>query len=147
MFFSRGHSANYLFVYIKTFLLTLFAIVIFMDYCCIIGECWNMLLRLLRLFHYFFYCSIVLLWFTGRWYSTREVPHHLYRDNKRYNYILGGTKVWEKDLGVLVHEALKPSVHCTEAAKKETLCWVNFPEALGTWPKRFLLTSTKLENC
>ena len=39
-----------------------------------------------------------------------EVPHHLERNNKRYDYILGGTKLessrLEMDFGVLVHNSL-----------------------------------------
>ena len=80
-----------------------------------------------------------MLWFTGRWYSTREVPHHLYRDNKRYNYILGGTKVWEKDLGVLVHEALKPSVHCTEAPKKGNIVLSQLSRGIGYMTKKVFI--------
>ena len=45
---------------------------------------------------------------------------HLGAGNARYEYTMGGTKLeaveYEKDVGVLVHQSLKPSMQCARAA-------------------------------
>ena len=47
---------------------------------------------------------------------------HLGRNNRRYEYTMGGKKLeeteFEKDLGVMIHQTLKPSMQCARAAKK-----------------------------
>ena len=47
---------------------------------------------------------------------------HLGRGNKKYQYVMGGqileTVESEKDVGVLVHESLKPSLQCSKASEK-----------------------------
>ena len=47
---------------------------------------------------------------------------HLGKKNKKFEYTMGGDKLdsseWEKDLGVLVHNSLRPSLQCARAAKK-----------------------------
>ena len=47
---------------------------------------------------------------------------HLGRGNKKYQYVMGGqileTVETEKDVGVLIHESLKPSLQCSKAAEK-----------------------------
>ena len=47
---------------------------------------------------------------------------HLGKNNKRYEYMMGGqvleTAQCEKDVGVLVHNSLKPSLQCSKAAEK-----------------------------
>ena len=59
---------------------------------------------------------------------NKEKRHiiHLGRNNKRYQYTMGGVpgvqmaaSEFEKDLGVLVHQSLKPSLQCGKAAKKD----------------------------
>jgi ribonuclease P/MRP protein subunit RPP40 len=46
---------------------------------------------------------------------------HLGRQNQRYEYSMGGVKLgaaeWEKDLGVIVSQSLRPSLQCAKAAK------------------------------
>jgi len=47
---------------------------------------------------------------------------HLGKNNLKMEYTMGGDKLesseWEKDLGVLVHQSLRPSMQCANAAKK-----------------------------
>ena len=47
---------------------------------------------------------------------------HLGRNNRRYEYTMGGDKLEpseaEKDLGVMIHQSLRPSMQCARAAKK-----------------------------
>ena len=47
---------------------------------------------------------------------------HLGRNNSKFNYVMGGDVLveseWEKDLGVIVHNSLRPSLQCAKAAKK-----------------------------
>jgi hypothetical protein len=47
---------------------------------------------------------------------------HLGKKNSMFEYTMGGVSLaaseWEKDLGVLVHQSLKPSMQCSKAAKK-----------------------------
>ena len=47
---------------------------------------------------------------------------HLGKKNKGFEYTMGGVKLaaaeWEKDLGVIVHQSLRPSFQCARAAKK-----------------------------
>ena len=47
---------------------------------------------------------------------------HLGHNNPRHDYTMGGEKLGtvasEKDIGINIHESLKPSLHCAMAAKK-----------------------------
>ena len=47
---------------------------------------------------------------------------HLGRGNPRFEYTMGGVKLgaaeWEKDLGVIISQSLRPSLQCARAAKK-----------------------------
>ena len=47
---------------------------------------------------------------------------HLGKKNSKQEYTMGGVKLdsteWEKDLGVLVHNSLRPSLQCSKAVKK-----------------------------
>ena len=47
---------------------------------------------------------------------------HLGRNNPKFDYTMGadalGEAEWEKDLGVIVHNSLRPSLQCAKAAKK-----------------------------
>ena len=47
---------------------------------------------------------------------------HVGKENRRYEYQLGGstleTSKWEKDVGVIINEDLKPSLQCGRAAAK-----------------------------
>ena len=47
---------------------------------------------------------------------------HLGRQNQGFEYTMGGVTLeaaeWEKDLGVAVHQSLRPSLQCARAAKK-----------------------------
>ena len=47
---------------------------------------------------------------------------HLGKKNSKYEYNMCDVKLaateWEKDLGVLVHQSLRPSTQCAKAAKK-----------------------------
>ena len=47
--------------------------------------------------------------------------------------------MWEKDLGVLVHEALKPSVHCTEAPKKGNIVLSQLSRGIGYMTKKVFI--------
>ena len=46
---------------------------------------------------------------------------HLGRQNQKYEYSMGGEKLgaaeWEKDLGVIVSQSLRPSLQCAKAAR------------------------------
>ena len=47
---------------------------------------------------------------------------HLGRNNNKYHYTMGGVQLaaseFEKDLGVIVHQSLRPSLQCAKAARK-----------------------------
>ena len=50
---------------------------------------------------------------------------HFGKDNPRTIYTMGGSNLEsiavERDLGILIHESLKPSVHCATAVKKANM--------------------------
>ena len=47
---------------------------------------------------------------------------HLGNNNKKFRYVMGGQVLdsveSEKDVGVMIHQSLKPSLQCTKAAEK-----------------------------
>ena len=65
---------------------------------------------------------------------------HLGKNNSRFEYTMGGTKLgsseYEKDLGVLVHQSLKPSMHCAKAAKKGNMVLGQLMRGVGYRDKK-----------
>ena len=68
---------------------------------------------------------------------------HLGRNNQRFEYMMGGTKLessdCEKDLGVMVHQSLRPSKQCAKAAKKGNMVLGQLMRGVGYRDKKVFI--------
>ena len=68
---------------------------------------------------------------------------HLGKHNRRYEYNLGGTILesseCEKDLGVMIHQTLKPSTQCAKAAKTANMVLGQLTRGVGYRDKKVFI--------
>ena len=70
---------------------------------------------------------------------------HVGKKNPRFRYTMGGlapagrvleNTAEEKDIGVMVHESLKPSSQCAKATKKANQVLIKCRRVFTTWTKK-----------